>query len=482
MKKRISLMLVCILLIINICVPVAAVEIQDHYFNNKPLQKIWGLVQDVGFIVSYPAFSAGKTIGGLVQAYQINKGYNQEDQVQTDQEAIEWLNNGIIVNQTDIQINNDLNDFLKYSIDDYIANCEMIYTYSFDVNLFASSFSNGTQYNTLKIMCADHQDYYYICSWSSAYGQSDIIALIPQNEYSILGSSSNNDFVGNIYNLDTWSTSNSFVTYVWNGTNYAQTNNTAQLLNVHSSLLKDNITWYSSYPTIISSGKVFEIPSFKNINSLKDYSVGNAPYYYNNNTYSNWSNSQGDYTIDSNNKNTTSYSDVINYNQQYYQDHNEYPTINNINEYITNNTTNNNSNNPGGSGSNTTVSGSNISNINNNNPVFNNNPNININFGFPSISGNSVSGNGNSSSGGFFDWISDIGDVIGNFIKNVGQLIADVVTGISETITTVMANIPNLLSTIVEFVYGGLPDELKALVTLGITSVVLVSVIKILRK
>ena len=71
---------------------------------------------------------------------------------------------------------------------------------------------------------------------------------------------------------------------------------------------------------------------------------------------------------------------------------------------------------------------------------------------------------------------------IGDFIKNVGQLLADVIKGISETITTVLSTLPNLLSGLVEFVYAGLPDELKALVTLGLTAVVLVSVIKILRK
>lgn len=244
---------------------------------------------------------------------------------------------------------------------------------------------------------------------------------------------------------------------------------------------------WNGYPKIFSFGNngIIWFNSLEDLNTyIQNIGVGKYPYYTNNQVYSNWINSTGDFTLDSNNSNNIDYSQVNNYITDSYNENGEYPSLPDINNYITNtnnnNNENNNPNNPdnpsGGNG------GSATANANNEGINININNNHSLIIGGSSLSGNSVSGNGNSSSGGFFDWISDIGDVIGNFIKNVGQLIADVVRGISETITTVMENIPNLLSTIVEFVYGGLPDELKALVTLGITSVVLVSVIKILRR
>lgn len=205
---------------------------------------------------------------------------------------------------------------------------------------------------------------------------------------------------------------------------------------------------FMKQPVYISTNKrSFEY--FENSSYLQEYlntvGVGNAPY-YTTNTWNDFSNSTGDYTVDSNNVNTVTYNDIVNNNQNYYDDHGTYPNPTQTQEYINN------------------------TNNDNRKTIINNYYN-----------GGTVSGNGSGSSGNIFGWLSKLGDVLGNFIKNIGELIVKLVDSIANIITSITDKLPNLFTPLLKYIFEWLPDDYQALIGLAIVAMVTVGIIKVIK-
>lgn len=480
-KKIISILTISILLISNICVPVLAETSADkgRFWKNTFdfLKSFW----EIGNLMEYPEYP---TLEEYFEDWKQEENISDAPTDPTEQEFIDYLNNGVVINGDNITYTGNTWSFMQYLSEQYREDNKYIIGYSFD--------------------CTDN----YVSYPQANNGISDLLSPKLGNshvfveggfvraEWSTNRSKAN--YIGIIDLANSQGTASGVATF-YDFVSQSSANIPMKQINVWTPDTESSITWNNQkfYFSKLSGAKHSgnnSTPEYAGFNGLQNsiyiyYDVNNLPSnpnipkYFTTDSYN--QNITGDsYTTTTESiDNSITYSDVYNYiTSNYDYSTNTYPSPTETNNYIdsfNDNSNQNNNNNNGGSGGSGSVSNT---NTNNNNPVFNNNPNININLGIPTISGNTVSGNGSGGSGGVFDWISKIGSVIGDFIKNVGELLADVIKGISETITTVMEDVPTILSTIVNFVYGGLPDELKALVTLGLTCVVLVSVIKILRK
>lgn len=518
MKKHISIILIIMLLVCNINVNCYAMELPNHDFNYDSLESYWKLMQDVGFIVSYPAYSAGKTLGSILKKYLNSVEAGSGDNITSDEDAGNWARNNISINgDGNIVLNDNAKAFINYSINDFVDN-NPAYIYTYNNENCVSYFSNTLMYVKTVNLVRTLQDQYYCLCVLRDDSNGPWMWCIGKNKYPYLCAVANN-FYRPPYmikcqlfdGLTREDISEADKYYHWdkNTKDYVELSASENRINYYPymtldpslgfNLMTNDTGWTRG--TMFTVGGSTPIRYFRSVSDINAESVLYQSYYYNNSVYNNWNNSIGDYTVTNDNSNKTSYGDITSYIDSYNTENGYPPNPSTIEIHIHNEnnpvpTPTPTPDNPSGGGGNNggTVSGntnnggsasaSATANNSGVNVTVNNNHNINLNV--PGLSGNSsgsgtVSGNGNGS-GGIFDWISDIGCVIGEFIKNVGSLIADVINGITETITTILADIPNIISVLVEFVYGGLPDELKAIVTLGITTVIFVGVIKMMRK
>lgn len=244
---------------------------------------------------------------------------------------------------------------------------------------------------------------------------------------------------------------------------------------------------------IVSYGKRYPLTIYSSLSLFASVSRNESPY-YESQIWKDFAGSSGTYTIDSNNLNQITYGDIVTYNNNYYDRNGQYPAMPDIQIYIDNNDPDDNDSGggsggeggQGGQGGQGGLGGSGgTANVtNNNNPTFNNNPNININLGFPTVSGDTVSGNGAGSSGGvgnIFGFLSQIGKVIGELIKNIGQVLADILEGIVSVVSSLVESIPTVFGEFMGALIGWLPPELQALITLSITAMIIVGLIKLFR-
>lgn len=503
MRKYLCILLSSVLIFMNISYSVYA-DVPETYQKTK--EYLWQLVKDVGFIGTLPF----KGIVELVNEIIHSKGISGEEDVTTEQEALDYAFDGISINgDGNIVLNDNAKLNINTLIDNYVNDNKYYVGYSLDLQYYAVP---DVLYNFI----SENQDSNYV--WIYIRNNAYYLVAYPFDDYGpvLISDNINDTYSYGLYNYDTFvkfydpngpgnnqpiveplkvascPVGGNSLTYLtvspWNW------NNSNSFM-----LMKRNYTYRDSDFSIPTVGNSAFANGWVNVSyqTVKSYTImgtmalfessqrGYAPYYYNNNVFTDFSSSVGDYTLTNDNSNHVTYGDVTTYIDDHHSETGDFPSIPEINIWIEsqpsptpNPTPTPNPDNPSGGGS----SGGATASANNEGINININNNHNINVGFPSLSGNTVSGNGSGSSGGIFDWISNIGGVIGDFIKNVGQLIADVIKGLTETITTVLADIPNIISSLVEFVYGGLPDELKAIVTLGITTVIFVGVIKMMRK
>lgn len=513
MKRYISIF--CILtLILNIfifLIPVKAdgipapgytelKEIQQDIENgdNRTLQDIWNTLQPIGSaigVVMNPVQTI-EFIRDIVDpvAETLPNYPTDGTQVEKDNFVSDYLINNTTINDSskNYTLNQNARNLVNGVINNFISETGTYYVYSKELTGNAGIFPSTEAYQAFKQLCENYQTG-NIVTWQKQYNRALIISL-SNNSCVHYGYGGGDCDVINVYNNSNWQTISGRI-FDYDSVNkyYYDTGNT-EWANPYMQKTQAGKAWNEYYwygaRMCFTFGGVHRYLVYKTLSSLQSSNVGEAPYYYNNTVNTNYNNTTGDFTVTTDNSNHATYSGVIEYNQQYYDDHSYYPTIENIENYIENvssptptptPTPTLTPDNPSGGGNASASATANNSGVN---VTVNNNHNISFNV--PGLSGNgigngTVSGNG-TGTGGIFDWISDIGGVIGEFIKNVGSLIADVIKGITETITTILADIPNIISVLVEFVYGGLPDELKAIVTLGITTVIFVGVIKMMRK
>ena len=92
------------------------------------------------------------------------------------------------------------------------------------------------------------------------------------------------------------------------------------------------------------------------------------------------------------------------------------------------------------------------------------------------------SGGGGSGDGGnIWDFLSTIGEVLGNLISGLGQILAGLLSAISSIITSLKDGIPNTIGLFLEWFFPFLPEEIIALINLSILCMVLVGVVRLIR-
>lgn len=209
------------------------------------------------------------------------------------------------------------------------------------------------------------------------------------------------------------------------------------------------------YPKCITNSRqgIMMFQSINDLNSyLIDYGVGKQAYYYNNSVWQDFSNTTGDYTFSPSNINTITYGDTVSYINDYHDTNNNYPDNSNINNWI--NTTNNNNTSGGGSGSGGDDSGG------------------------GSGGGGSGSGTGTD---GIFDFLSDLGSVLGNLIKNLGQAITNIIKGISDLVSSIVTDLPTVFFDFIGSIFGWLPDEWVTLLSLSLAAMLIWGIVKVIR-
>lgn len=211
--------------------------------------------------------------------------------------------------------------------------------------------------------------------------------------------------------------------------------------------------------SVIDTGKLFSVgeKTYYFYNSYSIYAsvpFGCNPYYYNNSVWQDFSSSSGDYTLTNNNINTVTYGDTVSYINDYHDTNNNYPDNSTVNNWIE--TTNNNNNSGGGSGD------------------------------------DPGGGSGSDDSGSIFDWLKTLGKAIGDLIKGVGNFLSEIVAGLVDAITNlldsittlitgVLESLTNIFSGLIEFIFAGLPDDIRNVLSLALTVAILISVLKLIR-
>lgn len=391
----------------------------------------------------------------------------------------------------------DLKNFIKWEQSQIIANTGYFYVYSFNLIDAINTVQSGQYYNTLRQFLLNYQDDYYCYltgSLSYAPSSSTNFWLVPKDpDVVFLRNNEFNNICGFYnYSQSNWTQYNNFRVFEYNTSTLSFNEIQSSSIGNYIYSQKDtSLRTVMLHPGWLSVGRYDCNICYRTLADLKNQSLGIKPYYINNSVYNDFSTSSGDFTIDSSNSNNASYGDISNYINSFNNEHGTYPTTDDINIFIENRqpdspspTPNPNPDNPsgGGSGSSSATATANNQGVN---VTVNNNHSIN--FTVPSLSGNgtssggTVSGNG-SGSNNFFDWLGNLGSIIGNLIKGIGEALVGIFEGVAEAVTTIMESIPNILSPLMEFVFGGLPDEIKALMTLGITCVIFVGVIKAIKR
>lgn len=195
---------------------------------------------------------------------------------------------------------------------------------------------------------------------------------------------------------------------------------------------------------------------YKNYSTYAATVDGAQPYYFNSQVWQDFSSSQGDYTLTSSNINTVTYGDTVSYINDYHDTNNNYPDNSTVNNWIE---TTNNNNSGGGSGDD---------------------------------SGGGSGGSGSDDSGSIFDWLKTLGKAIGDLISGVGNFLSEIVAGLVDAITNlldaittlitgVLESLTNIFSGLIEFIFAGLPDDIRNVLSLALTVAILISVLKLIR-
>ena len=311
---------------------------------------------------------------------------------------------------------------------------------------YYSAFGSPDQYNKLKNLIGDNKRKFCI------YAPNSGTCVIFDNE-SDLGFYHSYTYSNDIElcysaRYSTWQALNigEGVWYGWNGQNNeweekSGVNNNQQQ---YSFVFQDDATIQNfnanfNYWFVISGSDTKQYIEYSDFSTLQASSVGMQPYYITD-SYNNFNNTTGSYNTTSTD-NSVTYSDVGNIVNNYYNDNGKYPTPDEIKiqiEIIQSG---------GGSG------------------------------GVDSGGGSGGSGDGSS----IWDFLSRLGEVLGGLIKNLGNMLTSLIDSIVTIINDVIGKIPQVFNGLLEVVFGGLPEDMRAIIILGITVMVVYGIIKVIR-
>ena len=414
---------------------------------------------NVGFLID----ETGITIQKIKDA--IHGVDSNQSSDMTDEEAYDWIKDNISVSDNNIVFGDQFNQFVKNYESDYVNDHPAI-GYTFTLSEVASKLTVASVYDALYELMKDDGDIQGIIYVVNFYNQYTNVWKFTQTEreterlYCTLGTVTNvgvnNARIsgGRIVSLNTPGINYKSVYYSYSNDDkkFLQRENTTATVPAVSNYLVNYVNGRVGTSTINSANfvisKNYRVPFkiFSGTPTVSDYMY--SPYYYNNDVWQDFSTSSGDYTLSPSNINTVSYGDTITYIDNYNDDNGNPPTLQDINI--------------------------NIENTNNNN----------VNGGSGGGSGDGSGGNGGGSGSGndgIFNFLSDLGSVLGNLISNLGQAITNIIKGISDLVTSIVTDLPTVFFDFVGSIFGWLPEEWVTLLSLSLAAMLIWGIVKVIR-
>lgn len=393
---------------------------------------------------------------------EMAEAINQNDQnanVQANEESINsYLEQNITETDNSITYNNNSKYFLNWYANQIMSQSGFYYAYSYNILNSLNQIQDGVRYNALRKFLIEHQND-GICFFENInyYGVNDFIFVYDDNNIGFVRSGTTNDQITNVVAIDK-STWQSITFSIDNCTVYGWTNPDEDYVELDSFPLaagaimlamndSQSLIYFGYLNAVNINGyRLYKV--FYTLEDLKAEQQGISPYYISD-KWNNFVNSNNTtYTVDSSNSNNVTYGDTNNWINNYYTDNGTYPDPTQITIYIDNNI-----------------------------PVPNPTPTPTP---VPDDPGGGGSG-GSGSDANIFDFLSDLGAVLGNLIKNLGKAITDIIEGISEVITGLMESIPVVFNDFLGALIGWLPPELRLLISLTISAMVLVGLIHLFK-
>ena len=340
MKKRLSIILIACMLMINICTPVYASSnffpevspnVPESYTKARDL--FMQIVSDVGQVGMLPITGLQVMVTEFLNALGLN---NEAEEIQDENDAFQWLNEGINVNGDNVSITGRQYQFIKY----YCQQNENNYGFRYWYTLRIADHGSPLTSQNFQTLVGQYQKDYYIL----VYSNYQKVMCIPK-QYTQLTYRSSTGSGGAYVNLtDIRTGSSTFNDGCLNFTNFSNTGSTS---GVTGGVLVN--TSESGYTGGLSD-KVFMISNqyepLTVFNAYSGVSCNQVAPYYTTGSYNTNITKDSYNTTKSNIDNSLTSNDVYNYVNNYYDSNNgTYPTPNQINVHIENITTNNNSNN-----------------------------------------------------------------------------------------------------------------------------------------
>lgn len=449
--KIISVILCAVLLNISIissmsvksfCDEVNPIEwLHDHF--TETVSAIGGAV----FNTTVDVWNAWKTLLGL-----------------NNDEFNDFIINGVSVGgDGKVSISDDIADSIKEFVNDYQTNNpDFKYGYTSQIESFATGFGDKRWYNAIRNKIKANPDKVYF-----VVKQTTLQSTTNTSKFYDIGGI-NNCFklvevsnVASCVGLNTISgPSNShwysITFYNENWENITNDNNFRKIYvfyqNDPYNLVEVDTEWGSnahlgseydygyinlmnySINSVVSSGGIVQYPIYRTSDIMKQYSLGNQPYYvvptnpnvmYNGGYYSLTDSQLGD---------SISYRDIS-----------SYVSTNNVSEYST---------------------------------VINY-----INNYYSSGSGGGSGGDSGGGSGGDIDWswLGRIGEIIGGLISALGNVVAGIIEGIANLITSLTENLPNIFGQCVNWLLPFIPQEIVSLLNALFLAILIVGVVRLIR-
>lgn len=388
-----------------------------------------------------------------------------------EQQFNDFIINGVSVGgDGNISISDDVADSIKNFVNDYEQNSQDFrYCYSYDIDYYLNRFASKSRFQAIKNFLSDNQNkvvimYATIGAFDSDPNISNDVGSVAgggANAFYLIVINDNISFVLNtinngnrtawdyIYNAD-WLRASLLNTEVKiygfssrGDINLTELDSLPPLFissndTLHNTLVRyytdaGDYSWTMGGPHWVSYNTQ-SAPQYSTVNIMKQYSVGNLPYYnvpmnpsvnYNNGSY-NVNNNQLD--------NSISYGDISSYVET-----NNVTEMNIVNNYI-NNYYGNGSGGSGGSG-----------------------------------------GTGGSGSDIDWSWLGKIGEVIGGLISALGNVVAGIIEGITNLITSLTESLPNVFGQCVNWLLPFIPQEIVSLLNALFLAILIVGVVRLIR-
>lgn len=429
-------------------------ESADH--TSKKQMTLDEYMAEHGFITNQEDYTKTKyVVKTIIENNPDAFGGKTENEV-TQEDMDEWLQNNITVNNyadgnVQFSTSGEFNGVVNKIENDIMDETGYKLYRAFDIFAYNTNFSNGDLYNALVSVCSQYQEDYYIIK----VGNGTKVILIPMKKYGFMSAGTNSQFAHMVaaVSFQSWTTAPDDDDYIQldydTATKQFIRNVDLYRTNVYgwaekSYSTQNNISNSSAY---ISYKKRIFMPYFSSSDAFKNFAINKAPYYITD-TYENTVKDSYNTSTD-NIDNSIKYDTVNNYITDSYNTNNDYPSPYDITDFIRNYDPNPT-------------------------PTPTQNPNSGDN-------GSGESGSSGSGDTNIFDWLSRIGSVLGNLIKNLGNVLAELVESIASVISNLFESIPTIFNDFLGGVIGWLPPELRALITLSISAMVIVGLIKMFK-